>query len=101
MVFGLVALLECCFDVVFKWSSMALSGRLCHSQFILSPLPAWCFSVTHLELCRLALYWVCAMFCVLVGSVPLVQLLMSSLSFLWFSKKASDEESDLFLVRGV
>ena len=80
---------------------MALSRRLRHLQFILSPLPAWCSFVTHLELCRLALYWVCALFCVLAGSVPPVQLLMSRLTYLRFSEKASDEESELFLVTGV
>ncbi|KAF3535360.1 hypothetical protein F2Q69_00021432 [Brassica cretica] len=35
------------------------------------------------------------------GSVPPVQLLMSRLTYLRFSEKASDEESELFLVTGV
>ncbi|XP_013633166.1 PREDICTED: zinc finger BED domain-containing protein RICESLEEPER 2-like [Brassica oleracea var. oleracea] len=53
---------------------MALSKRLRHLQFILSPLSAWS------------------------GSVPPVQLLMSRLTYFRFSEKASDEESELFLV---
>ncbi|WZZ53590.1 hypothetical protein YC2023_053697 [Brassica napus] len=46
-------------------------------------------------------YWVCALLCVLAGSVPPVQLLMSRLTYFRFSEKASDEESKLFLVTGV
>ncbi|CAF1859198.1 unnamed protein product, partial [Brassica napus] len=45
-------------------------------------------------------YWVCALLCVLAGSVPPVQLLMSRLTYFRFSEKASDEESKLFLVTG-
>ncbi|CAF1916001.1 BnaCnng53080D [Brassica napus] len=39
--------------------------------------------------------------CLVAGSVPPVQLLMSRLTYLRFSEKASDEESELFLVTGV